>query len=191
MIDKDIENRDRYSRVSFVAIDTFPSILRDIIRPISPPNQMYQMCLQHMLIFLPDQQKSLQELQSSNSYDAVDITLIYKLLRQFSLIHPPSKGWGNVPDELDTKIADDVERIRHFRNQLAHRCNPNIGKDEFDDYFDKFRVIGQRMDHYFSQNTNYEYKITGHKTCRMDLVMQTKYENALKELENIKCENCI
>ncbi|CAG2243021.1 unnamed protein product [Mytilus edulis] len=118
----------------------------------------------------------------------MDITLIYKLLRQLSLISPPTNGWGNKPEKTDMKLADDVERIRRYRNHLAHRCNTNIGKDEFDDYFDKFRDIGYRMDLNFFNKTNYERLIKLHKTCSMDKQMQTKYMNALKQLENIKCK---
>lgn len=95
------------------------------------------MCLSHQYSFSTDQKASLNDLQSSKSYESMDITLIYKLLRQFSLIDPPTNGWGSNPNNVCIKLADDVERIRHYRNQLAHRCDANIGKDEFDDFFDK------------------------------------------------------
>ncbi|XP_052067786.1 uncharacterized protein LOC127707294 [Mytilus californianus] len=146
------------------------------------------MCLPHLNSFSSDQKIILNDSQSSNSYDSMDITLIYKLLRQFSLINPPTKGWGNNPDKVDINLVDDVERIRRYRNQLAHRCNTNIGKDEFDDYFDNFRDIGNRMDINFFHTTNYKRVIIGHKTCSMDMQMQTKYKNALKQLENIKLQ---
>ncbi|CAC5405962.1 unnamed protein product [Mytilus coruscus] len=186
MNDKDIENRDRISRVSFVVIDTFPNILRKIIESVILTSDLYKMYRQHMKNFSTDQQASLEKLKSPNPYDSMDISLMYKLLRQFLLIKTPTKGWGSKPDNVDLKLADDVERIRWYRNQLAHRCSIQIGKDEFDDYFDQFTNIGQRMDVYFHQNTNYKCTITGQKTCRMDIGMQIKYENALKELENIK-----
>ncbi|XP_063418377.1 uncharacterized protein LOC134701166 [Mytilus trossulus] len=187
-VDEDSENIERYSRVSRVIIDTFLNIFRDIIRSNISANKLYQMCLPHLKSFSSDQETVLKDANSSNSYDSMDITLIYKLLRQLSLISPPTNGWGNKPEKADMKLADDVERIRRYRNHLAHRCNTNIGKDEFDDYFDKFRDIGYRMDLNFFNKTNYERLIKLHKTCSMDKQMQTKYMTALKQLENIKLQ---
>ncbi|CAC5383545.1 unnamed protein product [Mytilus coruscus] len=99
---------------------------------------------------------------------------------------PSTKGWGLYPDKGDIKLGDDVERMRNYRNQTAHRTNISIDKNEFENYFDHFRNIGRRMDLNFFRKTNYEETIILHKTCRMDIQMQIKYENALKELENIK-----
>ncbi|CAG2204554.1 unnamed protein product [Mytilus edulis] len=186
VVDENSENRERYSRMSLAINDTFPNIFRDIIRSIISPRKLYQMCIQHLRSFSTDQNTCLHKIQSSNSYDSLDISLIYKLLRQFSLVPSPTKGWGNIPDKVDIKLSDDIERIRLCRNQLAHRCSTNITKVEFDNYFDQFRDIGHRIDLNFFQKTNYEYKINGHKTCRMDTQMETKYINTLKELENLK-----
>lgn len=186
IVDESCLNRERISRISLAIIDSFPNIFRDIIRSTISPSQLYIMCLPHLSTFYTDQKTCLSDLQSSNSFDSFDISLIYKLLRQFSLVPPPTKGWGNAPEKLDSKLADDIERIRHFRNQVVHRCSTNITKKEFDNYFDQFREIGQRMDLYFFKKTNYEYNIIRHKTCRMDTQMQTKYNNNLKELENLK-----
>ncbi|CAG2189719.1 unnamed protein product [Mytilus edulis] len=144
------------------------------------------MCLPHLNSFSSEQKIVLTDLPSSNLYDSMDITLIYKILREFSLIGPPTKGWGSNPEKEDMKLADDVERIRRYRNQLAHRCSIAIEKDEFDDYFDSFRDIGNRIDLMFFHKTNYERVIIANKTCSMDMQMQTKYKNALKQLENIK-----
>ncbi|XP_071146855.1 uncharacterized protein [Mytilus edulis] len=188
IVDEESENIERYSRVSRVITDTFPNILRDIIRSNMSASNLYQLCLPHLNGFSSDQQLTLNDANSSNSYDSMDITLIYKLLRQFLLINPPTKRWGSNPDKADIKLADDVERIRRYRNHLAHRCNTNIGKDEFDDYFDNFRDIGYRMDLNFFQKTNYKQLIISHKTCSMDMQMQIKYKNALKQLEYIKLQ---
>ncbi|VDI17573.1 Hypothetical predicted protein [Mytilus galloprovincialis] len=185
-VDEDSENIERYSRVSRIIIDTFPNILRDIIGSTISAKKLFQMCLPHLNSFSSEQKIILTDLPSSNLYDSMDITLIYKILREFSLIGPPTKGWGSNPEKEDMKLADDVERIRRYRNQLAHRCSIAIEKDEFDDYFDSFRDIGNRIDLMFFHKTNYERVIIANKTCSMDMQMQTKYKNALKQLENIK-----
>ncbi|XP_071170985.1 uncharacterized protein [Mytilus edulis] len=187
------EKKERYSRISLVVIESFPNMLRNVIQLVKPAREVYNMCTPIMHDFWSDQQTKLQELQSSNSYDSLDISLIYILLRQFSLINSPTNNWGVVPGENDTKVADDVERIRYFRNKIAHMCSTNIGKVEFDNYFNQFIDIGRRMDKIKTrrfgenfQDTNFESDIIGHKTCNMDTQMQIKYMNALMELENIK-----
>ncbi|VDI40380.1 Hypothetical predicted protein [Mytilus galloprovincialis] len=188
IVDEESEKLERYSRVSRVITDTFPNILRDIISSNITASNLYQMCLSYLNDFTSDQKTSLNDLKSSNSYESMDITLIYKLLRQFSLISSPTKGWGSNPDKIDIKLADDVERIRRYRNQIAHRCDTNIEKDEFDEFFNNFRHIGLRMDLNFFHKRNYEQLIVRHKTCSMDMQMQTKYKNALKQLENIRLQ---
>ncbi|XP_063431289.1 uncharacterized protein LOC134713952 [Mytilus trossulus] len=187
------EKKERYSRLLLVVIESFPNMLRNVIQLVKPAMEMYKMCKPRMEDFTSDQQAKLEKLKKSESYDSLDISMIYRLLKQFSLIQSPTNHWGGVPGEKDTTVADDVERIRYFRNKLAHMCSTNIGKVEFDDYFNQFIDIGRRMDRIqarrFGQNfqdTTFESDIIGHKTCNMDTQMQIKYMNALKELENIK-----
>lgn len=128
IVDDESENRERISRMSLAIIDTFPNIFREIIRSTISPSELYQKCISHLCSFSADQRKCLHELQSSNSYDSFDISLIYKLLRQFELVSSPTKGWGNVPDKEDIQLSDDIERIRRYRNQLAHRSSSTMTK---------------------------------------------------------------
>ncbi|CAG2223693.1 unnamed protein product [Mytilus edulis] len=185
--DTESDKRERYSRLSIPIIETFPKILRDVIRKIMPvAKPLYKKCVPVLRTFYPEQQTIIKELQYSNTYDSLDVTLIYQLLRQLSLIPSPTKGWGSFPDKVDINLGDDVERIRCYRNNLAHRSDTKIDKNEFSEYFNEFRSIGHRMDLNFSQTTNYEQEIVGYKTCVMDTAMQAKYENAMMEIENIK-----
>ncbi|XP_052067787.1 uncharacterized protein LOC127707295 [Mytilus californianus] len=180
------EKRERYSRLSMAFIDTFPNILRDIIRSNISASDLYLRCINYIGYFNPEQQANLRQLQYSSTYSSLDVTLIYRLLRQFQLIPPPTQGWGAIPNKADTKLADDIERIRCYRNQVAHRCDTNIDANVFDDYFDKFQNIGRRMDLNFFQKTNFEQQIIGHRTSRIDTEMLKKYENAMKEKELIQ-----
>ncbi|CAG2214772.1 unnamed protein product [Mytilus edulis] len=187
IVDEESENVERYSRVSRVITDTFPNILRDIIRSNISACNLYQLCLPHITSFSPDQQTVLNDANSSNSYDSMDITLIYKLLRQFLLINPPTKRWGSNPDKADIKLADDVERIRRYRNHLAHRCNTNIGKDEFDDYFDKFRDIVQLESRpiKFFWGESFETSLRNLRTTLKDEKSEEEINNDLSGIEFI------
>ncbi|XP_076086391.1 uncharacterized protein LOC143057050 isoform X2 [Mytilus galloprovincialis] len=185
--DTESDKRERYSRLSIPIIDIFPKILRDVIRKCEPVAKLlHQKCVPVLTTFYPEQQRIIEELQYSNTYDSLDVTSIYHILRRLKLIPQPTKGWGTLPDKVDINLGDDVERIRRYRNNLAHRSDTKIEKNECNEYFNEFRSIGHRMDLYFSQPTNYELEIVDCRTCGMDTAMQAKYENAMMEIENIK-----
>ncbi|XP_071150437.1 uncharacterized protein [Mytilus edulis] len=179
--------RELYSRTAIVITDIFPDILRELLWSLISPQDLYKKCDTNFLnSCFSDQQTYLKTLKLKNSFSFLDIPIIYKLLRYFSLIPPPSKGWGKAPDPTDDLIADDVERIRTLRNEIAHRCDANIDKNTCDALFVKFSKIAERFDIYFIGQTNYEQKVIDCRMCPMDLQMLTKYENAVKELENLK-----
>ncbi|CAG2187588.1 unnamed protein product [Mytilus edulis] len=179
--------RELYSRTAIVITDIFPDILRDLLRSTISPQDLYKKCDTNFLnSCFSDQKTYLKTLKLKNTFSFLDIPIIYKLLRYFSLISPPSKGWGKTPDPTDNLIADDVERIRQLRFEIAHRCDANIDKNTCDALFVRFSEIGERIDIYFTGKTNYEQKVFDCRMCPMDIQMLTKYENAVKELENIK-----
>lgn len=179
-------------RISIVIIDVFPDIYRNIIESKISAKQLTMKLTNSLsdIKFFPNQKPYLDEFLGSNSYSSLDIPIIYKLLRHFNMFNlnlsEPSKGWGENPGPNDTSIADDVERIRFFRNEIAHRRDTKMDQNEFEDCFERFREIGKRADAYFTGKTNYEQKVVECKTCSIDVQMQRKYENAVKELENLK-----
>lgn len=186
-INEDGVNREYYSRLSLVIIDTFPHILKTVMQSKTKACSLYRSCLPCLHTFNTDEQIKLQGLKSSSSFDLLDISLMYRLLKQFKIITPPTKGWGRVPTEGDNLLGDDIERIRDYRNKMAHRTSSKIEEKDFHDYFEVFCQIGRRMDIIYGKNSKFEEKIISHKTCSLDTDMQIKYENALKELENVKC----
>ena len=60
-----------------------------------------------------------------------DFTLLYKLIRNLLVIGPPAGGWGNRPLPGHLNKADDIERIRYFRNNLAHNSEFEICDTDF------------------------------------------------------------
>lgn len=49
------------------------------------------------------------------------------------LVHDPKYQWGrDLPEENETKTADDIERIRHYRNLVCHSDASEIVKPNFD-----------------------------------------------------------
>ncbi|VDI49870.1 Hypothetical predicted protein [Mytilus galloprovincialis] len=182
-----IKAREHFSRVSMVITGIFPNILRAVIQTIISANQLYQQhCLPNLnTAFQAHEQKSLKNLNQANNYDSVDIPLIYKLLRTFTLIVTPTKGWGQKPDAIHVTISDDVERIRILRNEIAHLSSTRIDRPAFEDYFSQFCDIGHRVDLYFISTTSYKQDILESITCVMDSDQHIRLEDALKRIDNI------
>ncbi|XP_062584574.1 uncharacterized protein LOC134246257 isoform X2 [Saccostrea cucullata] len=64
---------------------------------------------------------------------SMDVTIMYKLLRNFSDIAPPGNGWGKEPRIVDITESDDIERIRLYRNNYSH--TPGSSPEMSDDVF--------------------------------------------------------
>ena len=61
-----------------------------------------------------------------------DFTLVYKLIRNLlTAIPAPTCGWGNQPLPRHLNETDDIERIRHLRNNLAHNSDFEICDTDF------------------------------------------------------------
>ncbi|XP_061193666.1 uncharacterized protein LOC133201889 [Saccostrea echinata] len=57
---------------------------------------------------------------------SMDITIMYKLLRNYSDITPPGNGWGKDPKVEHITESDDIERIRLYRNKYSHDAGSNL-----------------------------------------------------------------
>lgn len=187
-----IEEREYISRVSMVITTIFPNILRFLLISCAlnsnSPCQMYQQYFVSKLSeFEQFQRKALKKIQKTNTYDSVDIPLSWKLFRKFQLIAPPKKGWGKPPEAHHVTISDDVERIHQLRNEIAHMTDTKINQSTFIKYFKQFSDIGNRVDQHFRSN-RYRIKINECITCVMDSAQLIKYENAVKQMENMKCK---
>lgn len=85
---------------------------------------------QLLSLFLNLGLKRFQKKQS-NSLGDVDITQLYTMLRH--LVYEPGYQWGRgLPKENETKTADDIERIRHYRNLVCHSDASEIVTPDFD-----------------------------------------------------------
>ena len=66
-----------------------------------------------------------------------DFTLLYRLIRNLLTTIPaltipaPTCGWGKQPSAGHLNEADNIEEIRHFRNDLAHSSNLEINDTDF------------------------------------------------------------
>lgn len=72
----------------------------------------------------------LEKNKPSSSKD-LDVTLICAIIQNSNYIENPKKGWGREPDKNDIGIADDLERIRQYRNFVCHNTSFKIDTDDF------------------------------------------------------------
>ena len=70
-----------------------------------------------------------------------DIALLFKLLREFCVLTPPSKGWDELPDDKDLTLPADLARIKYYRNEVYAHVNDNMDLDdtEFQDLWKRIK----------------------------------------------------
>lgn len=76
----------------------------------------------------------------SGDFDEFDISCLYILLRTIGNITPHKNGWGNKPDDFDECLSAHIERLRIFRNTLAHSNNHSLSGDEFKEEWSKIHT---------------------------------------------------
>lgn len=56
---------------------------------------------------------------------------MYAMFRNTINILPPTRGWGETPDANDKRKADDIERIRIYRNKISHENSSEMSTNDF------------------------------------------------------------
>lgn len=59
---------------------------------------------------------------------------MYSLFRNTSNITRPTKGWGQLPGKNDIKPADDIERLRNYRNKICHENSSEMTTKDFNEF---------------------------------------------------------
>jgi hypothetical protein len=188
------QGRTNYARLGLVIVDIFQNILREIMRSnIAPEILSMHIKKQHKnnpSVFnrmTQEERESLNTL-TNRTYDYIDFTTLYKLMRSCSLLVDPSQGWGKQPTNADVTISDDVERLRTMRNKIVHRIKADIDLIEMNDYFSNIVNITERIDTNLGKlpDQGFARKVLNYQTHCMDSEMEQKYYQALKDIEDIK-----
>ena len=134
-----------------------------------------------------DERKSLETL-TNETYDDIDFTLLYRLMRSLSIIDEPKQGWAKPPKDTDVTISDDVERLRFIRNEMVHHVNADIDLTKMINYFSNIVCITQRIDTNLCKppDQGFTTQVRNVQYCSMDPEMEQKYYQALKDIEDIK-----
>jgi hypothetical protein len=188
------QGRTNYARLGLVIVDIFQNILREIMRSnIAPEILSMHIKKQHKnnpSVFnrmTQEERESLNTL-TNRTYDYIDFTTLYKLMRSCSLLVDPSQGWGKQPTNADVTISDDVERLRTMRNKIVHRIKADIDLIEMNDYFSNIVNITERIDTNLGKlpDQGFAREVLNYQTHCMDSEMEQKYYQALKDIEDMK-----
>lgn len=106
-------------------------------------------------------------------YSKFDVTLLYTLIRNLCPSLKPTQGWGKKPQNANTMIGDDIERLRLFRNNCMHDSTP-IADSKFEDLWKSLKAVILRVQNYMTFKgfyPNYAEKLTDIK--QLDLGDET------------------
>ncbi|XP_031553443.1 E3 ubiquitin-protein ligase DZIP3-like [Actinia tenebrosa] len=161
--------KNNYTRLTRLLIEGGTVILRELLDIIIPPHHFAHVLmfpivlgrlelLRDRHIITSEQWKSLFPTDTScgKSTD-FDITLLFKLLREFCSLTSPPNGWDKLPDDTDLALPADLARIKYYRNAVyAHRV-----KTELDDNWETAikKLLKDPLDIQKSHEENEKLKI--------------------------------
>lgn len=126
-------------------------------------------------------------------YSKFDVTLLYTLIRNLCPKLKPTSGWGVKPNSTNTKIGDDIERLRLIRNNtVAHASSAEISDNEFNNLWNDMQSVVQRIETFTKtwSTTNYEEELTRIKNCKFGYDDRDHYKLLLEAiLILLKSEN--
>ena len=187
------QGRTNYARLGLIVVEIFQNILREImVRNRDPKDTYSEIQIRHNgkpSFFEEAKREERNSLKTLNNatYDYIDFTLLYRLMRSLSIINEPNQGWGKPPKYTDVTISDDVERLRFIRNEIVHRIKADINLTKMKNYFSNIVRITQRIDTYLCKlpDQRFAREVLYFQTCCMDPEMEQKYYQALKDIEDI------
>lgn len=137
-------------------------LLTNLIKPVDLHNEiLHSLTLKLGKNKLRRDQLQICDIPPPNvpDYNAFDVTLLYTLIRNLCPSLEPTKGWGIEPDARDTKIGDDIERLRLLRNNcFAHAYSAKIPDDEFEDLLKNVKSVIQRVQTFTKSWSKIDYE---------------------------------
>lgn len=99
---------ERLAKLGNIVLHLFPKLLQIILKTrIGPSGLHAKYQLKDIRIALSESEMHLME--NLPNMDEFTIELCYKILRYENLMIGPSCKWGNVPNDREVEIGDDVQ----------------------------------------------------------------------------------
>lgn len=149
-----------YARLCRLLVDVGSEALRFTFDNIHPPATLHTVLsstsshystLQSLYtgskkVLSPAQWGNLFPAHSAASSKAFDITLLTVLLRNICGLSPPALGWDKLPPAKSISIADDIARVKYYRNTLyGHATKASVDDASFTTYWLEIREALVRL----------------------------------------------
>ena len=125
----------------------------------------------------PTQWKKLYPVHSPVTSASFDITLLTVLLRNICGLSPPAKGWDSLPPPTDTSTADDIARVKYYRNTVyGHANQASVDDTSFNTYWQEIREALIRLG-----GTSFKGYIDNLEHDTMDPDMEEHFRELMKQ----------
>ena len=180
-----------YARLCRLLVDVGSQVLRFTFDKIHPPATLHTVLgstsvhyatLQSLYrgrrkVLNPTQWGMLYPTHSPVSSSTFDITLLTVLLRNICGLGPPANGWDRLPLATSTSIADDIARVKYYRNTVyGHASQASVDESIFSVYWQEIReaLVRLRGSHLRAEIDNLEHD------C-MDPDIEEHYRELMKQ----------
>ena len=118
-----------------------PATLHTVLsRPSVHYNTLQKLYKGKKKVLNPTQWGKLYPAHSPVSSTTFDITLLTVLLRNICGLSPPATGWDSLPPATNTSIADDIARVKYYRNTVyGHASQAAVDNISFSSYWQEIR----------------------------------------------------
>ena len=149
-----------YARLCRLLVDVGSHVLRSTFDKIHPPATLHSVLgstsvhypiLQSLYrgrkkVLSPTQWGKLYPVHLPVSSATFDITLLTVLLRNICGLSSPASGWDHLPPASDIKIADDIARVKYYRNTVyGHASQASVDDSSFNAYWQEIRQALERL----------------------------------------------
>ena len=147
-----------YARLCRLLVDVGSQVLRSTFDQIHPPVTLHKVLgstsvhyatlksLRKKKVLSPKQWGKSYPSRSTVSSATFDITLLMVLLRNICGLSPPVTGWDCLPPATNISIADDIARVKYYRNLLiGYAPQASVDDSSFSAYWQEIREALVRL----------------------------------------------
>ena len=184
--------KDNFLRLSSLLIDGATKLLREVFTHINAPKTLDDVLAKSDTKEKLKNSKGLHKLDFGKMYpprgeptatlDDLDISLLFVLLRHTCNLPDPASGdWNKLPPDSCTGHADDLVRIKFYRNKVyAHVANMKLEDAEFSRLWERVKEPMLRLAQTMSRAGKWEGLIEQYRSGPLT----SKEQEYVEELRN-------
>ena len=180
-----------YARLCRLLVGVGTQVLRSTFDKIHPPatlqtvlgsTSVHYAKLQSLYkgkkkVLNPTQWGKLYPSHSAVSSATFDVTLLTVLLRSICGLSPPANGWDHLPLAENMSIADDIARVKYYRNTVyGHASQASVDDSSFSACWQEIREALVRLG-----GAHFRAKIDNLEHDCMDPVIEEHYRELMNQ----------